>query len=110
MRMLRYRLSPPGGAYFFSQANTSRCQKALLAGFSRDVYVELQLGGTTQYALFGTLWSLPAKALAGFSGRIVDAIGYRSFFVYTALIGLPALLLIIRLMRTPPPEPASSAS
>jgi hypothetical protein len=32
MRMSLYRLSPPGGAYFFSQANTSRCQKALLAG------------------------------------------------------------------------------
>ena len=64
----------------------------------------------TQYALFGTLWSLPAKTVAGFSGRIVDAIGYRSFFVYTALIGLPALLLIIRLMRIPPPESASSAS
>ena len=53
----------------------------------------------TQYALFGTLWSLPAKSLAGFSGRIVDAIGYREFFVYTALLGIPALLLVLRLLR-----------
>jgi PAT family beta-lactamase induction signal transducer AmpG len=53
----------------------------------------------TQYALFGTLWSLPAKSLASQWGRIVDAIGYPAFFVYTAVIALPALLLILWLMR-----------
>ena len=30
----------------------------------------------TQYALFGTLWSLPAKSLASQWGRIVDAFGF----------------------------------
>jgi len=55
----------------------------------------------TQYALFGTLWSLPAKSLASQWGRIVDKIGYPPFFVYTTLIGLPALLLILWLMRDP---------
>jgi PAT family beta-lactamase induction signal transducer AmpG len=53
----------------------------------------------TQYALFGTLWSLPAKSLASQWGRIVDAIGYPAFFVYTAAVALPALLLIVWLMR-----------
>lgn len=53
----------------------------------------------TQYALFGTLWSFPAKGLAGFSGRIVDALGYREFFLYTALIGLPAFLLVLWMLR-----------
>jgi len=53
----------------------------------------------TQYALFGTLWSLPAKSLASQWGRIVDAIGYPAFFVYTALIAIPAVLLILWLMR-----------
>ena len=61
----------------------------------------------TQYALFGTLWSLPAKSLASQWGRIVDAWGYPAFFVYTTAIGLPALLLILWLMRNPaPPTPA----
>ena len=55
----------------------------------------------TQYALFGTLWSLPAKTVAGFWGNIVNAVGYRWFFVYTAAVGLPALLLILLLMRRP---------
>jgi PAT family beta-lactamase induction signal transducer AmpG len=54
----------------------------------------------TQYALFGTLWSLPAKTIASQWGRIVDAVGYPTFFVYTAAVALPAALLILWLMRT----------
>ncbi|MDE2149858.1 MAG: MFS transporter [Gammaproteobacteria bacterium] len=53
----------------------------------------------TQYALFGTLWSLPAKSLASQWGRIVDAFGYPPFFVYTAAIGVPSLLLVLWLIR-----------
>jgi PAT family beta-lactamase induction signal transducer AmpG len=53
----------------------------------------------TQYALFGTLWSLPAKSIASQWGAIVDAWGYGPFFVYSAVVGLPALFLIIWLMR-----------
>ena len=53
----------------------------------------------TQYALFGTLWSLPAKAIASQWGKIVDAFGYGPFFVYCTLIGLPALVLILWAMR-----------
>ena len=53
----------------------------------------------TQYALFGTLWSLPAKTIASQWGRIVDAIGYPAFFIYTAVIAVPAVLLILWLMR-----------
>jgi PAT family beta-lactamase induction signal transducer AmpG len=58
----------------------------------------------TQYALFGTLWSLPAKSLASQWGRIVDAWGYPTFFVYTSAMGVPALLLILWLMRQPAPK------
>lgn len=53
----------------------------------------------TQYALFGTLWSLPAKSIASQWGRIVDAWGYPPFFVYTAAIGLPSLVLVLWLIR-----------
>ena len=49
----------------------------------------------TQYALFGTLWSLPAKSIASQWGKIVDAFGYPPFFVYTAVTGVPSLLLIL---------------
>lgn len=48
----------------------------------------------TQYALFSSVMLLLPKFIAGFSGVVVDAHGYESFFAGTALIGLPVLLLV----------------
>jgi PAT family beta-lactamase induction signal transducer AmpG len=48
----------------------------------------------TQYALFSSMMLLLPKFLAGYSGRYVDAFGYESFFVATALLGVPVLLLV----------------
>jgi PAT family beta-lactamase induction signal transducer AmpG len=49
----------------------------------------------TQYALFSSLMTLPAKFLGGFSGMVVEGYGYFHFFVYAALIGIPAILLAL---------------
>jgi PAT family beta-lactamase induction signal transducer AmpG len=54
----------------------------------------------TQYALFSSLYALPGKLLEGTSGFVVDAIGYPAFFVYTAALSIPGLLLLVWLMRT----------
>ena len=48
----------------------------------------------TQYALFSSLMLLFPKFVGGFSGVIVDRIGYEQFFVLVALMGLPVLLLV----------------
>ncbi len=48
----------------------------------------------TQYAIFSSVMLLLPKFLAGYSGRYVDAFGYQNFFVATALLGLPVLLLV----------------
>ncbi|MBS7348900.1 MAG: AmpG family muropeptide MFS transporter [Comamonas sp.] len=48
----------------------------------------------TQYALFSSMMLLAPKWLAGFSGRFVDAFGYPQFFMATALLGVPVLVLI----------------
>jgi PAT family beta-lactamase induction signal transducer AmpG len=48
----------------------------------------------TQYALFSSLMLLFPKFIGGFSGVMVDQIGYESFFVVVALMGLPVLLLV----------------
>ena len=48
----------------------------------------------TQYALLSSMMLLLPKWLAGFSGVVVDAVGYNAFFIGTALIGVPVLLLI----------------
>jgi PAT family beta-lactamase induction signal transducer AmpG len=53
----------------------------------------------TQYALFSSTYALPGKLIMGTSGFVVDAIGYPAFFVYTASLGLPALVLLFFLAR-----------
>jgi len=53
----------------------------------------------TQYALFSSLMTLPAKILGGFSGMMVDSQGYFTFFVIAALLGTPAILLSIHLLQ-----------
>ncbi|MEQ8177899.1 MAG: MFS transporter [Amphiplicatus sp.] len=54
----------------------------------------------TQYALFSSFYALPGKFVGGFSGFIVDAVGYPWFFAYTAMIGVPAALLVFVLARS----------
>ena len=47
-----------------------------------------------QYAIFSSLMTLIPKGFGGYSGAIVDNLGYSTFFLITALIGLPVLVLI----------------
>lgn len=49
----------------------------------------------TQYALFSSLMLFIPKLLAGYSGSIVDIIDYPLFFIFTAFLGIPVILLII---------------
>lgn len=53
----------------------------------------------TQYALFSSLMTLPGKFLSGFGGMIVDTVDYPAFFTLSAAMGLPAVGLIIVIMR-----------
>ncbi len=53
----------------------------------------------TQYAVLSSLYALPGKLILGTSGFVVDAIGYTRFFVYTASLSLPGLLLLYLLAR-----------
>ncbi len=64
----------------------------------------------TQYALFSSLMTLPAKLLGGFSGIVVDSFGYQTFFIYAALLGLPAILLVLWLIRNQSLEKAANRS
>lgn len=48
----------------------------------------------TQYAIFSSLMTLLPKVIGGYSGSIVEGLGYETFFTLTALMGLPVLLLI----------------
>ncbi len=57
----------------------------------------------TQYAIFSSMMLLAPKFLAGYSGRYVDAFGYQYFFVATALLGVPVLVLVWLASRARPP-------
>ncbi|MDR0274247.1 MAG: MFS transporter, partial [Burkholderiaceae bacterium] len=48
----------------------------------------------TQYALFSSLMLLLPKFIAGFSGNYVNAFSYVTFFLSTATLGVPVLLLV----------------
>lgn len=53
----------------------------------------------TQYALFSSLMTLPGKFIGGFSGMVVAGFGYAEFFFVAGLMGLPAILLCLYLIR-----------
>lgn len=78
---------------------------AYLSGLTNTAYT------ATQYALFSSLFTLPGKILAGGSGWVVEQFGYPLFFLYTSALGIPAMLLIVYLMRSlpaPAHDPAKS--
>lgn len=70
------------------------------AGIASSAFIAYMSGLTnkgysaTQYALFSSLMLLIPKLLAGFSGQFIDKMGYSTFFLSTALLGLPVLVLI----------------
>jgi len=66
---------------------------AFLSGLTSARYT------ATQYALFSSLYALPGKILEGTSGMVVDRIGYPHFFLYTASLAVPGLLLLYALQR-----------
>ncbi len=61
---------------------------AYLSGLTNVSY------SATQYALFSSIMLLLPKWLAGFSGQFVDAHGYADFFLATAGLGVPVLVLV----------------
>ena len=60
-----------------------------------------------QYAVFSSLMTLLPKLVGGYSGTIVDAVGYVDFFIIAALLGVPVLALVWLVGRVvdldPPP-------
>jgi PAT family beta-lactamase induction signal transducer AmpG len=64
----------------------------------------------TQYALFSSMMLLLPKFLAGYSGAFVDAYDYPTFFIGTALLGVPVLLLVWLASRHAAPPSATPAA
>jgi len=60
---------------------------AYLSSLTSETYT------ATQYALFSSIMTLPAKFISGFAGVAVESYGYTVFFVGVAALGLPAILM-----------------
>ena len=58
----------------------------------------------TQYALFSSLMTLPGQFAAGFTGVLAANVGWVSFFMTTALTGLPAIILAAMLLKFAHPD------
>ncbi|MDE2048607.1 MAG: AmpG family muropeptide MFS transporter [Betaproteobacteria bacterium] len=107
-------LSPLGNLLFAWLATRGHDPAALALAISMDNFSEGIAGAAfiaylssltnvsysaTQYALFSSLMPLVPKLVAGYSGVFVNAYGYTVFFACSALIGLPALVLVLLAMR-----------
>jgi len=77
----------------------------LAQGFTGTVFIAYLSGLTnvlytaTQYAIFTSIMVLPGKVLSGFSGAVVDGFGWLSFFIYAAAMGIPAVVLALKIAR-----------
>ena len=47
-----------------------------------------------QYAIFSSLMTLIPKLLGGYSGTMVEAVGYSWFFLGAAAVGIPVFFLV----------------
>jgi MFS transporter, PAT family, beta-lactamase induction signal transducer AmpG len=47
-----------------------------------------------QFAIFTSLMTLLPKVMGGYSGSMVDVLGYSGFFAMTAIIGLPVIYVV----------------
>lgn len=47
-----------------------------------------------QYAVFSSLMTLMPKLIGGYSGSIVENIGYSNFFLLASLMGVPVIILL----------------
>ncbi len=61
----------------------------------------------TQYALLSSIMLLLPRLLGGYSGVVVEKFGYEQFFIITALLGVPTLLLILLQWRRQGPHQAN---
>lgn len=64
----------------------------------------------TQYALLSSLAAVPLRTLGASSGWLAATMGWPAFFVLTTVAALPAMgIMVFLLRRLPPPRPAMAA-
>jgi PAT family beta-lactamase induction signal transducer AmpG len=62
----------------------------------------------TQYALLSSLAAVASRTVGAFSGPLAEALGWPGFFAMTMLAALPAMAIMLFLLRRLPPQPKAS--
>lgn len=62
----------------------------------------------TQYALLSSLAAVGLRTLGGFSGVLAASLGWVGFYALTIVAAVPAMLVMVWLLRHFPPRPASA--
>lgn len=62
----------------------------------------------TQYALLSSLASLPLRTLSATSGWMAQELGWTWFYLATTAAALPAMAIMLLLLRRYPPDPVES--
>jgi len=96
---------PPGtaeGVFADFALATAITLENVSAGMSTAALTALMAGLTnkrftaTQYALFSSLMGVP-RVMAGYpAGLLIEALGYRPFFIVCTIIAIPGLLLLLK--------------
>lgn len=113
-------ISDPKTAYLFVTVGADN----LAQGFAATIFIaylsslcDLKFAAT-QYAFLSAMFNLVGKSLSGFTGIMADKMGFETFFLFSAALGIPAIILAIILqlfgpdsakgIRSPDKEPDSS--
>ncbi len=90
-------ISDPKTIYLFVTVGADN----LAQGFAATIFIaylsslcDLKFAAT-QYAFLSALFNLVGKTMSGFTGIMADKMGFESFFLFSAALGIPAIILAI---------------
>ncbi len=93
-------ISDPKTLYLFVTVGADN----LAAGFAATVFIaylssltELRFAAT-QYAFLSSMFNLIGKTLSGFTGLMANKMGFETFFLFSACLGIPAIILTVIIM------------
>ena len=87
----------------FAEGTASAAFITYLSGLCARQYT------ATQYALLSSLAALALRTVGGFSGTLAASLGWITFYSLTTLAALPAMAVMLVILRRYPPEAAALA-
>ena len=90
-------VSDPKTAYLFVTVGADN----LAAGFAATIFIaylsslcDLKFAAT-QYAFLSSMFNLVGKTLSGFTGVMAEKMGFELFFIFSAALGIPAIIFAL---------------